>query len=196
MARRDAEGVLIETPRMDLVLIQEPAMDALLRGDVDKAARSLGCGVPEDMPDPDLRDLLTYRLRQVREQPDAGRWLVRALVLRSDDRPMVGHAGFHGPPQEGRVEIGYTIFEPYRGRGLAVEAATALLGWAHRAQGIDRFRASARPDNLVSLHIIEKLGFVRTGEQMDEIDGLEWVFELDGLPTLQERGDKASMGSS
>jgi RimJ/RimL family protein N-acetyltransferase len=34
------------------------------------------------------------------------------------------------------------------------------------------------PDNEPSLAIIRKLGFVRTGEHIDEEDGLEHVFEL------------------
>jgi RimJ/RimL family protein N-acetyltransferase len=38
--------------------------------------------------------------------------------------------------------------------------------------------ASVRPDNAPSLAIIRRLGFVRTGEQLDEIDGLEWIFTL------------------
>ena len=34
------------------------------------------------------------------------------------------------------------------------------------------------PDNLVSQHIIKNLGFKLVGEQMDERDGLEQIYEL------------------
>jgi RimJ/RimL family protein N-acetyltransferase len=37
---------------------------------------------------------------------------------------------------------------------------------------------SISPDNAASLALAGKLGFVRTGEQMDDIDGLEYVFGL------------------
>jgi len=53
----------------------------------------------------------------------------------------------------------------------------ALIVWA-RTQGIDHFVASVAPDNVPSLAIIRKLGFVRTGQHIDPDDGLEHVFEL------------------
>jgi len=34
------------------------------------------------------------------------------------------------------------------------------------------------PDNEPSLNLVRKLGFAQTGSQIDEIDGLELVFEL------------------
>jgi ribosomal-protein-alanine N-acetyltransferase len=45
--------------------------------------------------------------------------------------------------------------------------------------GIRRFYLAVAPDNQPSLAIVRKLGFVRTGEQMDPEDGLEHVFELE-----------------
>ena len=51
------------------------------------------------------------------------------------------------------------------------------MAWG-AAQGATRCLASVRPDNVASLATIDKLGFVKIGEQMDEIDGLEWVHRL------------------
>ncbi len=59
----------------------------------------------------------------------------------------------------------------------------ALFDWAH-AQGVDRFRASVSPDNVPSLAIVQGLGFRQTGVQIDDIDGVELVFELDGWPPV------------
>jgi ribosomal-protein-alanine N-acetyltransferase len=55
----------------------------------------------------------------------------------------------------------------------------AAFAWATRVHGVKRFRASVAPDNERSLNLIGKLGFVQTGEQWDERDGLELVFELE-----------------
>lgn len=58
-------------------------------------------------------------------------------------------------------------------------SATARIRrpWARREHRVTRFRASVAPDNARSQNLIHKLGFVKIGEQWDEEDGLEWVFE-------------------
>jgi RimJ/RimL family protein N-acetyltransferase len=57
-----------------------------------------------------------------------------------------------------------------------------MMRWALGGHGITRFRVSIAPDNAPSLALAAKLGFQRTGEQMDPEDGLEYVFELDYTP--------------
>jgi RimJ/RimL family protein N-acetyltransferase len=39
--------------------------------------------------------------------------------------------------------------------------------------------ASVSPDNAASLAVVRRLGFVKTGEEVDEVDGLEWVHTLE-----------------
>ena len=108
----------------------------------------------------------------------------RAIVLREPVRKIIGHIGFHGPPgvngpgTADAVEIGYTVFPDARGLGYAAEAASALIDWAARSHGIRHFIASVAPGNAPSEAIVAKLGFTHTGEQWDEEDGLEWIFEI------------------
>ncbi|MGA8016429.1 MAG: hypothetical protein WCB85_10980 [Candidatus Dormiibacterota bacterium] len=45
-------------------------------------------------------------------------------------------------------------------------------------QGETRVFASVSPLNAPSLAVVRKLGFVQTGVQVDEIDGVELVFEV------------------
>ena len=78
------------------------------------------------------------------------------------------------------VELGYTVFPPFRARGFATEAVIGLIGWAHRSAGIDNFVVSIAPDNEPSRAIAARLGFRRVGEHTDEFDGFEEVFLLDG----------------
>jgi RimJ/RimL family protein N-acetyltransferase len=74
------------------------------------------------------------------------------------------------------VEIGYTIVPSRRRQGFASEAAAGMWGWAAR-HGARVLRASISPDNEPSLALIHKAGFVEVGSQIDEIDGLELIFE-------------------
>jgi RimJ/RimL family protein N-acetyltransferase len=168
----------IATERLDLVWLSPELIEALL----DDRRDALDFAVPEDWPDPHDRRFLAFRLRQTSDDPGRAPWLVRAIVLRDEDR-MIGHIGFHGPPgvnarREPRaVEVGYTIFPEHRRQGYATEAVRGLLGWA-RSQGIDHFVASVGPKNEPSLALVRRLGFVEVGRHWDDEDGEELEFEL------------------
>jgi [ribosomal protein S5]-alanine N-acetyltransferase len=175
---------VITSDRLELILLSPQAVEALLEGRPADAESELDASIPAGWPDEHDAGFLRYRQRQLERAPQAQPWLVRAIVLRDPVRTMIGHAGFHGQPgvngkqDREAVELGYTIFEPHRGRGYATEAAQALMEWAFAEKGIRRFIASVAPTNDPSLAIVKKLGFVQSGEQWDEEDGLELVFEL------------------
>jgi RimJ/RimL family protein N-acetyltransferase len=158
-------------------------LEAALDGDRERAAELLGAELPDEFPREGVKKFFAMRLRQMRENPRFREWCPHAVVLEGG---MIGHAGYHGPPGVNAVknpkaiEIGYTIEEPYRGRGYATEAAAQLLRWAEE-RGIRHYIASCAPGNQPSLAVIRKLGFTQTGEAMDEEDGLELVFELERL---------------
>jgi RimJ/RimL family protein N-acetyltransferase len=161
-----------------------PFMRALAAEDVEAAGREMDADLPPDITE-DLADFLRYRLAQLDLDPSIREWLGRAMVLTHEDgrREVIGTIGFHGPPDEqGRLEVGYRVQAGHRRRGYAREAVLALFDWAHRARGVSRFIASISPTNEPSLSLTRSLGFVRTGEHMDEIDGLEHVFEADWPP--------------
>jgi ribosomal-protein-alanine N-acetyltransferase len=168
--------------RLDLVLLSPACLAALVAGRRDEAQQLLGAAIPGWWPDEPAVRLVRRRLEQVTEDESAGEWLLRGLVLREVGE-LVGHAGFHGPPgvsgpgKDGAVELGYTVFPQFRGRGLATEAAVGLIRWARDERGIDAFIASVSPGNDASLAIVRKLGFEQVGEQWDDEDGLELVFE-------------------
>ncbi len=156
-----------------------PFMEALQGHDFDRASAEIGAQVPPWMADA-LESFLKYRLGQLEKDSTIREWLGRAMVLvdESGRRRVIGSIGFHGPPDErGRLEVGYSVDPPYRRQGYASEAVRAMFDWAHSAHGIDTFIASISPGNEPSLRLSSQFGFVQVGEQMDEIDGLEYVFE-------------------
>jgi RimJ/RimL family protein N-acetyltransferase len=170
----------IRTPRFELVSMSLPFMEALAASDLDRAADEIGAIVPADMRD-GLDHFLEYRTAQLREDPSAQPWLGRVIVLDDErGRRVIGSIGFHGTPDEGgRVEVGYRVDPDHRRKGVATEVVRALFDWANREHGVTRFRAATAPDNLASQAVLARFGFRQTGLQMDEIDGLELVFELD-----------------
>lgn len=174
---------MITLERLDLVLLQRACVEALLADRREHAAALLGAAVPRSWPDEHDARFLRFRLDQAKREPSAREWLVRGVVLR-EGAVLVGHAGFHGPPgvnglrRSGAVEIGYTIFPAFRGRGYATESARGLVAWARDRHGIHNVIASVAPDNEPSLTVVRKLGFREVGEQWDDEDGLELVYEL------------------
>ena len=157
-----------------------PFLEAVLAGN----GAELDLALPEGWPDKHDRGFLELRLREMRREPDRQEWLVRALVQQGGDRRMIGHAGFHGAPgvnavkAADAVELGYTVFEPFRGQGFATEAAQALMHWAQSEHGIRHFVASVEPGNAASLALVRRLGFEQTGRHWDDEDGEELEFEL------------------
>jgi [ribosomal protein S5]-alanine N-acetyltransferase len=170
----------IVSERLELVSMSPAFIEAVLAGaDADDPFQP-----PEWWPDDHDRGFLELRLRQMREDAGFQEWSVRAVVLPDAGRPMIGHAGFHGPPGTNTikapqaVELGYTIFEPFRRRGYATEVARALMEWAEQKHGIRHFVASVGPWNEPSLAMMRRLGFEETGRHWDDLDGEELEFEL------------------
>ena len=171
----------IRTERFELVSMSLSFMRLLVARDLPAAETEIGAIVPADLPDT-LDHFLQFRIADLGEDPAAQPWLGRAIVRTEPDgtRRIIGSAGFHSPPgPDGRVEIGYRVEPDYRRQRVATEIVHALFDWAV-ANGVDRFRASVAPDNVGSLTIVRSLGFEQVGVQIDDIDGEELVFELDG----------------
>jgi RimJ/RimL family protein N-acetyltransferase len=150
----------------------------LIRGDRPGAQKMAARTFPDEFPTADdLAGFLPIQLKRMEADPHRRDWMARLMI--SHQGEVIGHCGFHGPPDAiGRAEIGYTVFEQFRGRGFATEAAQALTQWAF-AQGEERVFASVSPDNAPSLAVIRHLGFVQVGSQEDEVDGLELVFAIE-----------------
>ena len=91
---------------------------------------------------------------------------------------MVGLVGFHGPPDErGMVEVAYGVDPAFRRRGWARALLATALDWAASEPSVTVVRASISPSNEASLATLRPFGFQRVGEQWDEEDGLELLFE-------------------
>ncbi|MFD5396882.1 GNAT family N-acetyltransferase [Streptomyces sp. NPDC127097] len=153
-------------------------MSALLNGDLPAAGRVAGVSLTEYFVTDSARWLWRFRLDQMAADPGQARWMVRQAIV-GDNGLVVGHAGFHGPPDEaGMVELGYCVAPGFRRQGYARSALTELLRRAAAEATVTTVRAAISPDNVASLATISGFGFVEVGEQWDEEDGRELVFEV------------------
>jgi len=164
-------------PAVRLVELGPKAIAALADGDREAASAAAGIELPAFFTSADCTWLWRLRLQQLTADPGRARWVARAAVDRRTGR-VVGHAGFHGPPDAtGMVEMGYAVDPLQRRKGYARAMVLELLRWAQDEQRLATVRATISPDNVASLATIAGLGFVLVGRQEDEVDGLELVFE-------------------
>jgi RimJ/RimL family protein N-acetyltransferase len=86
------------------------------------------------------------------------------------------HAGCAGlrpyRPKDRIFELGVHLRRPYWGRGLAEEAARAVIKFAFESAGAKALFAGHHPANSSSQHLILKLGFRRTHEEFYPRTGL------------------------
>jgi len=58
------------------------------------------------------------------------------------------------------VEVGYAFYEPFWGRGLATEVASACLELGRRTLDLTTIVGVTSPENRASQHVLEKIGLV------------------------------------
>jgi [ribosomal protein S5]-alanine N-acetyltransferase len=169
---------VVTTERLSLVALPADVLDAMIQGDLTSATGLLGTEPPAWWAQEELW-LFGLRRDQLRADPAEEPWLLRAMVTRATPLKVVGQIGFHESPDEGGyVEVGYMVFPEERRQGYAEEAFRGLVAWAYQQPGVQGIRAAISPENEPSLNLAAKFGFVETGSQIDEIDGLELIFQL------------------
>ena len=171
----------IVSERLNLRLLPVEALVATAEGKRDAASRSLHLSLPGEWQE--VAPLARLRLTQLALDSDYLAWSIRAIVLR-ETLDVAGYVNFHGRP--GRhdftgtpdtVEFGYTVFPPFRRRGIAREAVASLIDWALR-RDVENFVFSIAPGNADSLAVARHFGARMVGTQIDETDGPEDVYLL------------------
>ena len=126
----------------------------------------------------DNKGPLGWRVPQIKINPSLNKWFVRWIVL-SETNEIVGSTSFHGAPDElGMIEIGLGINPKFQNRGFAKEALSGMWRWVLESPEVNILRYTVSPDNRPSISVIRHFGFSLQGQQMDEEDGLEDIYEL------------------
>ena len=121
---------------------------------------------------------IKYRAPRVAANPGWAKYLLRVAVLKNNPI-IIALAGFHNAPDAaGMIEIGFGVDSKFQNQGFGQEILHAMWSWAVEDPLVKTLRYTISPENLVSQYIIKKLGFESVGEQMDEDDGLEFIYEL------------------
>ena len=174
------------TPQVEIVQLDAAALRGLGDGDQAAAERTSPVPLSPYLAGDECRRVWEIRAEQVVADPSSAAWIT-GIVWDPERGIAVGRAGYHGPPDaDGMVEVGYSIDPQYRRQGYARAALRALIARARAEPGVRTFRATISPDNAASRDLVLAHGLVEVGEQWDDEDGLELVYELpvDGSATL------------
>lgn len=168
-----------EASNHQLVQLSLPVLDALARNDLDSARKlSNNPAISPYIASDECSSVWKRRAEQIQASPDDAIWVTR-MVVDMASGAVVGRAGFHGPPDEkGMVEVGYSIDPLCRRKGHARAALKIMLGMAAGDSRVKVVRASIQPTNTPSNNLVAQYGFTEVGEQWDEEDGLEKIFEV------------------
>jgi [ribosomal protein S5]-alanine N-acetyltransferase len=86
------------------------------------------------------------------------------------------------------AEIGLGIEPAFQGKGYAKESLQAMWRWAVSFPEVRTLRYTVSPDNLPSIAVIKYFDFDYKGQQMDEIDGPENIYEMSAEDFSQRWG--------
>jgi [ribosomal protein S5]-alanine N-acetyltransferase len=80
------------------------------------------------------------------------------VELKNDGEP-VGMCGLLKRDYLPDADIGFALLPAYRSKGYTLEAASAVLSHARDTLRLERVLAITSPDNVVSIGLLERLGF-------------------------------------
>lgn len=144
---------MITTSRLRLQPGTVEIFEAELSGDQKRFSVLLGVTDGSEWPpiggEHDADAVAFFRSQLMAEPANAG-WGVYYACLGA---ALVGSGGYFGPPQDGVVEVGYSVCSNRRGEGIATELVGGLIANA-QARAVRRLTAHTKPDNSASVAVL------------------------------------------
>lgn len=165
--------------KVRIVQLSPAALQALAEGDLDGAAVHETVPLTPWLVSEEKIGVWRMRARQAVESPQDLPW-VTGVVVDEDTGLTVAAGGFHAAPDErGMVEAGYGVDPVHRRQGYARAILESLMDRARSEPSVTVLRLTISPENEPSLALARQYPFAEVGEQWDDEDGLETIYELD-----------------
>lgn len=149
---------VLQGPRLRLEAF-EPRHAPLLLEAISASLDALNTWTPWVIPEPFELATLEGRIQTFQERFAAGESFIYAAL---EGDVLVGQAGMYARVGPGALEAGYFMRSDMTGRGYATEAARAVVDAAFAQCGAERVEMHCDAENVASLAVPRKLGFVET----------------------------------
>ncbi len=175
--------VTIETSRLVLRPFESADAEAAFGWFGDPQVMRLTPTGPDTSIEQTKARLANYQEHQIAH--GFSKWII---VDRGSGRS-IGDSGLLVLQDYGWIDLGFRLAQPYWGKGLATEAASAWVRAAFDEFHLDRLTAFAHSENVASIRVLVKLRF--RAERRDTIMGMNSIlFSLDakGGRAVDDRG--------
>lgn len=113
-----------------------------------------------------------YTVAEPRKQ---NRWILIDKITNTK----LGTCGFHLWNHDNKeVEIGFELMEQYNGKGYMLEAIEAIIEFARHKMEVKRINAIVYIENKNCIKLLERLGFIKEGEEETEFRGQIYLHSL------------------
>ncbi len=147
----------IQTDRL-LIRCYSPEDAPKLKEAIDASLDHLRPWMPWAKDDPETLDAKVELLRRFRGNFDLGNDFIYG-IFSPEDSVVLGGVGLHPRVGPNALEIGYWVRAGRIGKGLATEAAAALVRVSFEVHKVGRVEIHCDPVNIRSAAIPRKLGF-------------------------------------
>jgi RimJ/RimL family protein N-acetyltransferase len=111
-----------------------------------------------------------------------GHWTLRGYgtwaVERKDDHAFIGRVGMINPEGWPALEVGWTLGQPYWGKGYATEAASAAMRYAFLTQPVDRIISCIDPENAPSQQVAMRIGETKGERRALSVGGKDYPVDI------------------
>lgn len=162
-----------EPPAEGAAIVLVPARGAEIEA-VRSGARRVGALVVPagELDPPEVLVILAKLYHELEAEPGWGAWMIAFKGT------LAGFCSLTAAPRERTCEIGYSVFDGLRGRGVATAAVAHMLTEI-RDRGFAHVRAETTRDNAASQRALAKNGFACVGERFDPEDGDILIWQRD-----------------
>lgn len=167
---------MIQTKRLRLLPLTHDQLQQYLRAD-HSLEETLALTPIELVIAPELKEAIEQAFLPNTANPEKNYLFCTlwTIILKAENRMVADLCIVNEPNENGEIEIGYGTYAAEQGKGYMTEAVGGIIQWARLQPAVKTIVAGTDKTNIASYTILQKNGFVRSGETET---GFTWRLEI------------------